>query len=57
MTFTDSELDTIAHCLSVAAECFKQDAMRMEDNKRLAEQFEYQAKKARELQDRIDGRE
>lgn len=71
MDFTDAELDTIAHCLGVAAERFDEDARTIADElnrgkftldtieswRRLIFTFEEQARQARALRERIDSRE
>jgi hypothetical protein len=54
---TDGEWETVRFCLDVAASRYSEDAKvcKEANQVRLAEQFERQEKKARELLDKIGG--
>lgn len=53
MKFTDSELDTISHALSVAASIYDGYMARLSHNKKLADQFQRQAAEVRAIAERI----
>lgn len=55
MTFTETELQLIQHCLRVAGSQFEKDAEQMRGvDSRLQEQFEYQVKNVVKLMDKIE---
>lgn len=64
MTFSDADLDFVAHSLSVAAEVYLQDALTCErvsqapddGDARMARQFREQATQAKLLRTSIDNR-
>ena len=60
LRLTDADYDIICNALLLAAERYDEHASTlgsMPEHKRLAEQFKRQAREAREVQERIDGRE